>query len=88
MSRTLPEASVAEIKSLAFVAPAVDSVCYVCVVFGEIFAAGAVGMCPLASFGPVERVGCEGGIPGEGCGIVFGAVGVRAVEDGGAKGGV
>ncbi len=88
MSRTLSEASVAEIVFCAFVAPAVDSVCYVCVVFGKVFAAGAVRMRPLAFVGPVERIGCEGGIPGEGCGIMFGAVGVCAIEDGGAEGGV
>lgn len=42
----------------------------------------------MASLGPGFCVGCEGGVPREGCGIVFGTVGVRAVKDGGAEGGV
>ncbi len=47
-----------------------------------------MGVFPLASLGPGFCVGCEGGVPREGCGIVFGTVGVRAVKDGGAEGGV
>ena len=42
----------------------------------------------LAFRRPRGSVGGEGGIPGEGRGIVLGAVGVCAVEDGGFKGGV
>lgn len=40
-------------------------------------------MCPLAFIGPVCGVACEGGVPGEGGGVVLGAVGVGAIEDGG-----
>lgn len=45
-------------------------------------------MRPLALVGPGQRVSCEGAVPGEGCGVVFGAVGVCAVEDGGFERGV
>lgn len=35
-----------------------------------------------------RRVGCQGGVPGERGGVVVGAVGVCAVEDGGFEEGV
>ena len=42
----------------------------------------------LAFGGPGGGVAGEGGVPGKGAGVVFGAVGVGAVEDGGCEGGV
>ena len=42
----------------------------------------------MAGLGPGQGEGGEGGVPGEGGGVVFGAVEVCAVEDGGLEGGV
>lgn len=43
-------------------------------------------MRPVAFLGVGGCVGCEGGIPSEGGGVVLGAVEVGAVEDGGLEG--
>jgi len=55
MTRSLPEPSMAEIVFPTLVAPAVDGICDVLVIFRQVLAVRAVGMCPLAFLGPGER---------------------------------
>ena len=89
MPRRLAEpASVPEIVPTALPAPRVDRVRHVRVALGEILARGAVRVVEVAFRGPGGGVGGEGGVPGQGGGVVVGAVGVGAVEDGGFEGAV
>lgn len=88
MPRRLREPAVAEIIPPALVAPCGDGGRRVRVALGQVLAGAAVRVGELAPGGPGGGVGGEGGVPGEGGGVVFGAVGVGAVEDGGLEGGV
>lgn len=88
MPRRLAKASVLEVIMRALVAPRVDGVRDVGVALGQVFAGRAARVGELALGGPGGGVGGEGGVPGEGGGVVVGAVGVGAVEDGGFEGAV
>lgn len=88
MPRRFAKPSFLEIIPPALVAPRVDGVSDVRVALGQVLPGAAVRVGELAFRGPGAGVGGEGGVPGEGGGVVLGAVGVGAVEDGRFEGAV
>ncbi|KAL8945516.1 MAG: hypothetical protein Q9222_007938, partial [Ikaeria aurantiellina] len=73
MPRSIREPSLTEIILLPLIPPSVDSGSGVRVASGEVFARRAVGVGEDAGAGLLEAEGGEGGVPGEGGGVVLGA---------------